>query len=103
MLKKKYSDKNNTWYVTFQLDAGVKANTAYLSGDFNDWDTNKTKMRRLKDGGFTTTMQLEPGKTYRFRYWVDGERWENDWHADGYAPNKFGSEDSLVTLDEAPR
>jgi hypothetical protein len=27
---------------------------------------------------------------------LDGERWENDWAADGYAPNNFGTEDSVV-------
>jgi hypothetical protein len=27
---------------------------------------------------------------------VDGERWENDWAADAYAPNAFGTEDSVA-------
>ncbi len=34
----------------------------------------------------------------RFRYLLDGERWENDWAADGYVPNPFGSEDSLLEV-----
>lgn len=102
MLKKKYSDKTNTWYVTFRLSKEANADTAYVCGDFNDWDKEKNKMRKLKNGGFTTTLQIEPGGAYRFRYWVDGERWENDWDADGYAPNDFGSEDSLVVTEEAP-
>ena len=102
MLKKKYSEKTNNYYVTFQLNPEVNAETAYVCGEFNDWDKEKSKMRQLKNGGFTATLQLDPGKTYRFRYWVNGDRWENDWEADGYAPNEFGSEDSLVVVDDAP-
>jgi hypothetical protein len=29
---------------------------------------------------------------------VDGERWENDFAADEYAPNPFGSDDSVLKL-----
>ncbi len=102
MLKKKYSDKAETWYVTFRMNPDIEATSAYVCGDFNDWDKEKHKMRALKGGGFTATIQLDPGQTYRFRYWVDGERWENDWEADGYAANDYGSEDSLVVVDDAP-
>jgi hypothetical protein len=55
-------------------------------------------MSPRKDGRFSTTISLEAGQTYRFRYLVDGERWENDWGADGYVPNTFGSEDSIVKV-----
>ena len=56
------------------------------------------KMRRYKDGNFKASVTLETGKSYRFRYRLDGERWENDWEADAYAPNEFGSEDSIVEV-----
>ncbi len=102
MLQKKYSKKTNTYYVTFQLSSEAMAKTASVCGEFNDWDKEKNKMRKLKNGGFTTTLQLAPAKTYRFRYWLDGTRWDNDWEADGYAANEFGSEDSLVVLGKAP-
>lgn len=100
MLKKKYSAKTGLCHVTFRLNPEVNADTAYVCGDFNDWDQTANKMRSLKSGGYSLTLRLEPGQ-YRFRYWVDGERWENDWEADGYAPNDFGSEDSLVVVDDA--
>jgi hypothetical protein len=53
-------------------------------------------MKRRKDGSFTLTLSLKSGQQYRFRYLLDGERWENDAAADGSAPNPFGSEDSLL-------
>jgi hypothetical protein len=55
-------------------------------------------MSHRKDGRISTTVSLQAGETYRFRYLVDGERWENDWGADGYMPNPFGDEDSLIKL-----
>ena len=50
------------------------------------------------DGSFSLTVSLKPGKAYRFCYLLDGEKWENDWAADEYIPNVFGTEDSIVTV-----
>jgi hypothetical protein len=38
------------------------------------------------------------GRAYRFRYLLDGVRWENDWHADDYVLNVHGSHDSVVIV-----
>ncbi len=37
------------------------------------------------------------GKAYRFRYFLDGRRWDNDWPA-AYVRNDFGGNDSVVDL-----
>lgn len=55
-------------------------------------------MKRRKDGSFSTAVSLKPGQEYRFRYLLDGQRWENDDQADGYVPNEYGAEDSLVQV-----
>jgi hypothetical protein len=47
---------------------------------------------------FVTRIALSPGRAYRFRYLLDGERWENDWAADAYVPNEFGGDDSVIDL-----
>ena len=44
------------------------------------------------------TVGLDAGQAYRFRYLLDGQRWENDWAADAYQPNDFGGDDSVVDL-----
>ena len=98
MLKKSYTKTGNICRVTFKLPAEVNAETAALCGEFNDWDATASPMKRLKDGSFSATASLDAGRSYRFRYWLDGERWENDWEADGYEPNEFGSEDSVVSV-----
>jgi len=55
-------------------------------------------LERREDGRFTLTLSLTPGQSYRFRYLLDGSRWENDWAADSYAPNPYGSDDSVVEV-----
>ena len=49
-------------------------------------------------GGFSMTVGLDAGRAYRFRYLLDGQRWDNDWAADAYLPNDFGGDDSVVDL-----
>ena len=34
----------------------------------------------------------------RYRYLLDGSRWENDWSADEYVPNGYGSDDSVLVI-----
>ncbi|GIV96734.1 MAG: 1,4-alpha-glucan-branching protein [Herpetosiphonaceae bacterium] len=96
MVKKEYSPAGRSCRVTFELPPEANAESAAIAGEFNDW--NPEPMKRRKNGGFTATVSLKPGRDYRFRYLIDGERWENDWAADRYEPNQFGSEDSIVTV-----
>ena len=90
--------KNGTCKVTFRLSAEAGADEAHLCGDFNDWAPTATPMTRQKDGSFRVTVALDPGRSYRFRYLLDGVRWENDWAADAYVPNGYGSDDCVVVL-----
>lgn len=98
MLRKHYSKTGRSCRVTFDVPGEVKATNVSLCGEFNHWSPATHPMSPRKDGRFSTTISLEAGKTYRFRYLLDGERWENDWAADGYVPNTFGSEDSIVKV-----
>jgi hypothetical protein len=84
--------------VTFTLPAEVGANTVALCGEFDQWSANGIPLDRDSDGTWRTTLALEPGRSYRFRYLLDGERWENDWHADQYLPNGFGGTDSVIVV-----
>jgi 1,4-alpha-glucan branching enzyme len=98
MIKKAHSKTGRACQVTFELPPEVNAQSACLCGEFNEWNQASHPMRRRKDGSVALTLSLKPGQQYRFRYLLDGERWENDWAADGYVPNPFGSEDSLVQV-----
>ena len=54
--------------------------------------------RDVHSGRFSATVSLPKGRQYRYRFLVDDERWENDWAADTYVPNVFGTDDSVVEL-----
>ena len=97
-LVKNYTKTREKCRVTFKLPAEVQAEEASLVGEFNEWSETDCPMKKLKDGSFSATVTLDSGRQYRYKYLVDCKRWENDWTADAYAKNEFGSEDSLVTL-----
>lgn len=99
MLKKKTNPSGKTVRVQFALPAGVKAEKVCLCGEFNHWDKDKNPMKKQKDGSFKLELSLETGRQYEFRYLLAGERWENDWEADAYCGNEFGSENSILIID----
>lgn len=87
---------NGVVLVTFILPAEIKAEHAYLVGDFNGWQEDVTVMHIWSDNTFRVTLKLEPGKEYQFRYLINGTEWHNDWHADKYVPNPFIGDNSVV-------
>ncbi len=99
-LKKQYVKANNVCKVTFRLpkDAAHNAEMVTIVGDFNNWNLTENKMKKLKNGDFTLTLDLPCSREYRFRYLIDANRWENDWFADKYLPNNFGADDSVVVV-----
>ena len=87
-----------TCKVKFLLnkEAGSSKKSAFLVGDFNDWNKQATPMKKMKDGSFTVTLTLQKGRKYQYRYLLDGTVWENDWKADGYIPTQYGDGDNSV-------
>ena len=97
-IKKTYFKSKNTCKVNFRLPKEVvsEAQTVNLVGEFNNWSTKATPLKRLKNGTFTTDLELEKGHQYQFRYLIDEARWENDTQADSYVPTPFGDSDNSV-------
>lgn len=97
-IKKEHMKARKICKVTFRLpgEAAFTAGTVTVVGDFNHWDREATPMEKREDGDFTATVEVAAGKEYRFRYLIDGQRWENDWHADKYVKGPYGAEDSVV-------
>lgn len=82
--------------VTFKFR--TEAKNLVLVGDFNGWDESANPMKKLDDGSFTITVELETGYEQQFRYLADGYIWHNDEAADKYVHSSLGSENSVVVL-----
>jgi 1,4-alpha-glucan branching enzyme len=87
--------------VTFRRRTTKGESRVAVVGEFNSWSSETHQMTAEGDGSWVVTVTMSPGRTYRFRYLVDDEHWENDWEADDYVDNDFGGQDSVVDLREA--
>jgi 1,4-alpha-glucan branching enzyme len=101
MFKKRYL-KSGKVKVEFTLPDAIaaEAESAFIVGDFNDWDESATPMTRLKNGKFKATVEVDTNREYQFRYLVNGTQWHNDWDADRYIANPFSGDNSV--LNTAP-
>lgn len=99
-IKKQYLKSKPICKVTFRMpkEAANSAEKAHVVGEFNNWDVHATPMKKLKNGAFTVTVDLEQEREYQFRYLVDETKWENDWHADKYVPTSYGDSDNSVVV-----
>jgi 1,4-alpha-glucan branching enzyme len=95
-LKKEFLKRKSVCKVTFTLPETIRADSAYLVGDFNNWNQVATPMKKMRGGQFSVTLELEKGHEYQFRYLVNGTEWLNAEQADKYVPNAFGGENSVV-------
>jgi len=98
MIKTRLTD--GSVLVTFELPAAAAAAAVSVCGDFNDWSPTTHRLTRTDGGSFQATLELPAGRRWRFRYLLDGQRWENDWAADDYLPNVHGGDDSVVDLTD---
>jgi 1,4-alpha-glucan branching enzyme len=96
MLQKRYLTQGKVCEVTFILPPAIDAESAVLVGEFNNWNKAATPMTQSEDGIWRVRVNLNVGKEYQFRYFVNGSEWHNDWEADKYVMNPHGGENSVV-------
>ncbi len=99
-IKKEYFKSRKTCKVTFRLPkiAATDAKSVCIVGDFNNWNLYANPMKKLKNGNYTVTLELKPGREYQFRYLIDESKWENDWNADKYVKSPYGDSDNSVVV-----
>ena len=94
MLAKKFFKTKDEAEVTFEFNRSDVTSAALL-GDFNDWQAIEMKFHK-KTQSFKTKVRLPKDGVFHFRYLLNETEWENDYKADQYLPNVFGSENSVV-------
>ena len=87
--------------VTFRMPPLDEVVELYLCGDFNGWQVNSVPLMQESDGTWVAKLVLDSGKSYRFRYYDNQGCWHNDYEADAYVPNDFGTDDSVLDLTMA--
>ena len=100
-IRKQFLKSRPVCKVTFKIpeSAANAASTAHVVGEFNNWSPSATPMKRLKNGAFSTTLELKKGRSYQFRYLLGQSHWDNDPDADDYFPTPFGdSHNSVINL-----
>jgi 1,4-alpha-glucan branching enzyme len=96
MISKQYLKSRPVCKVTFTLPDTIEARSVSVVGSFNDWDPDANPLRKQKNRVWRTTVELQPGKVYEFRYLLNGETWFSDDDGDGSVTNEFGSQNSIV-------
>ncbi len=99
-IKKEYARNKMICKVTFEVpeSLGNNAAKAFVVGEFNNWSTSATPMKRKKNGIFTATLDLQKGHEYQFRYLLDKDKWENEVEADKLAPTPYGDAMNSVVV-----
>jgi 1,4-alpha-glucan branching enzyme len=88
---------DGTVRVTFIVSSHLWVDHIALVGEFNDWHTASHPLQQSAgEADWHISVDLEAGRSYRFRYLLNGQEWINDDHADGYEPNRYGGTDSIV-------
>ncbi|QHI38299.1 1,4-alpha-glucan branching enzyme GlgB [Kordia antarctica] len=93
-IKKQYLKSKPLCKVTFSV-AAEEAETVSVVGNFNEWNTEATNLKKLKNGTFKGTVDLEKDNDYEFRYVVDGA-YTNDEQADAYKWNAYAAAENGV-------
>jgi 1,4-alpha-glucan branching enzyme len=93
-IKKQYLKSKPICKVTFSI-AAEEAKTVSVVGNFNEWNTEATSLKKLKNGTFKGTVDLEKDSDYEFRYVVDGS-YTNDEQADAYKWNEYAAAENGV-------
>ena len=94
MLKRKgFRDKDKI-KVTFVLPDGSPK--ASVVGDFNDWDPEANPLIRRSNHTYSTSVELDEGGRYEFRYRLENGEWWNEDDADEQMSNEFGDMNSVI-------
>jgi len=78
---------------TFNNDKGL---SVYIAGTFNNWNVSAKKMTEKKNGLYTATLKLAPGR-YEYKFVVNGTWCQDPANAD-FVANDQGTFNSVLVV-----
>lgn len=102
MISKRQSTNPDKVLVTFSIPGTIWAGRINLVGDFNNWDQESLPFLHNRRGDWVIELELDAGREYRFRYLLDGAEWRDEFQADKFVRNKYGTHDSVIVIDNLP-
>ncbi len=81
--------------VIFTLE-DAPGRQVFVAGSFSDWQPKHRLTDKNGSGIYTCRLLLAPGE-YQYKFVVDGE-WRLDASNPAFAPNDFGTLNSLLTV-----
>lgn len=87
--------ENGKVLFAFQGDQAVSVS---LAGDFNGWDSNKTKLDKDEHGFWRTALDAPPSGVYQYKFLINGEWWLEDPNNGVKAPDGHGGLNSVLTI-----
>ena len=99
-VKKQYYKTKPYCKVTFRLSKKMAGNAqkVAIAGDFNDWKSERTPMKALRNGDFTVALHLDKGREYQYRFVLDDHQWITDESADKQVYCDFASAHNAVIV-----
>ncbi len=104
MVKSQYLKSKEKFKVTFKVPnkelPETEVDSLVVLGSFNDWSDGEP-LTANKKGEYRATVHVDSPGELEFRYLLNDEIWINDWHAENYVQNEYGTDNCVVTLEEA--
>jgi 1,4-alpha-glucan branching enzyme len=82
--------------VTFALPVDELDQAVSVVGDFNDWDPYAHPLKKRSNGTRSVSVELAPGRAFRFKYLAEDGSWLVDPEAEQVANDEYGTVDCLI-------
>jgi len=95
MLRRQRQSDTDT--ITFSLPIDQVDQAVSVVGDFNNWNPYAHPLKKRSNGTRSVKVELEPGRSYRFKYLAEDGSWLTDPDAD-IVDNGMSGVDCIVSV-----
>lgn len=96
MIRRRKISSNKQVKVTFVLSGDHPYGKSSVLGDFNSWDPSANKFIKRSNGTYSTSVTLDMGHHYAFRYRAADGAWFDEADADAHEPSPHGSQNNIL-------